>query len=121
MGATLYHWFSSVPVSDKNDEYDIIGGSVVVGFKKDVSLIQAEKILHKYNFEPKEALDDHREFRYFKTSFTNMGKIFQNETSERFILRVPTGEEEKWINIFQKETAVYQAGYWLDPERVQVE
>lgn len=125
LGFLFYYFYLPPPSStpDKINEYksNIIQGIVVVGFKKDISLMEAEKILQTNNFQKEENVFDHLDFRYSVAGFPNMGKIFQNETEARFMLTVPRGEEEKWINIFNKEPTVYKAGYWLDPEEVLVD
>ena len=91
------------------EEYPYVKGDVVVGFEKNVSLEEAEAILSKYNLS------------YIKTKNVNLGKIFFYETEEKFIIKVPEGKEDYWMDVLNKEEKVYGAYPHPDPAKALVD
>lgn len=71
-----------------------VPGEIVVGFKKGISREQAETVIKKYNLA------------YEWNENPSAGKKFYYETGEKFVVKVPTGEEQKWIETFNKEPNV---------------
>jgi len=91
-----------------NDSY-YVKGALVVGFKKGVSPARAENILKNYRL------------KYERTNDVNMGKKFHYETGEKFLVVVPDGEEQIWLEKFKKIPEVKATGRYLDPDKVLVD
>ena len=84
-------------------------GKIVVGFKKDVSQLEAENILNKYGLE------------FLRTGDVNQGKIFFYESGEKFIVKVPEGKEQIWIDKFNALSEIYKANWYITPIKVVVD
>jgi len=104
LGQALYSIHSVVILEDL-----YVKGDVVVGFEKNISQEEAEAILSQYNLV------------YTKTIDVNLGKIFFYETGEKFIIKVPEGKENYWIDILNKEEGVYGASQHPDPRKILVD
>lgn len=83
-----------------------IPGEIIVGFKKEVTREKAEEVLKKYNltFEQRVPL--------------NTGKGFFNATDERFVVKVPVGEEVCWQKTLEQEQDVYKAVDSVDANKM---
>src|SRR3989344_2893046 len=65
-------------------------GRIVVGFKKGISQTEAEALLRKNKLE------------FLKTDNINQGQKFFYESGEKFIVAVPIGQEQLWIDMLGK-------------------
>ena len=88
-----------------NDSY-YVKGALVVGFEKGVSRARAEKIVKNYSI------------KYERTHLVNMGRKFHDKTGEKFLVMVPEGEEQIWLEKFKKMQEVKAAGLYPDPEKI---
>ncbi len=83
----------TAPIVNKN----IVPGQIGVGFAKGVTEKQACEILDKYKLT------------YEKNNKINAGKRFFYETELKYIVKVPVGEEGKWLGVFQKDKEIKMA------------
>ncbi|MBI4396587.1 MAG: hypothetical protein HY548_05795 [Elusimicrobia bacterium] len=93
----------------KSSKEEVFSGEVVIGFRKGVSPADAVAVLSKFGL------------KFAKTNNVNMGKVFFNETGERFIVKVPEGQEGKWIESLSKENGVYGAGPHYNPAVIHID
>lgn len=84
-------------------------GEIVVGFKKGIAAEEAEQLIKSYGL------------RFLKTDDVNMGKKFFYETGERYIVYVPPGAEEEWLEKFKRSKIVVQVGCHPDSKKVFVD
>lgn len=100
-------------------------GLIVVGFKKGISQLEAENLLKEY------------ELQFLRTNNVNQGKIFFNESGEKFIVYIPqilvveagegfTGDvpaanQKMWIDKFNELPQIYKANKYIDPGKVIVD
>lgn len=86
-----------------------VPGLIVVGFDKSYTTAQAVQVMEDTGLE------------YYKTRNVNRGKAFDRATGELFLVRVPEGEEEDYIEEFDSLPFIYAAGEYLDPDQVQID
>ncbi len=86
-----------------------VKGVLVVGFKKDVSQTKAEQILNNFGL------------KFQRTDEVNMGMKFDTETGEKFVVKVPAGEEQPWLDKILKISEVKSAGRYVNPDKVLVD
>ena len=91
-----------------NDSY-YEKGILAVGFKKGVSQAIAEEILKSLNL------------KYRRTKNLNMGKRFFYKTGEKFLVRVPDGEELIWLEKLNKIPEIEATGLSVDPRRARID
>ena len=99
----------SVPVEPTGQDPNFVPGEIVVGFHKDVAIDTAESLLRRHGV------------RFERTDDVNMGKTFFYETGAKFIVTVPVGEEQRWLDRFSQEASVKSAGRHNDPTRILVD
>jgi hypothetical protein len=107
--ARLHRTVNTRTQNAANDEGVYVKGVLVVGFKKDVSQATAEGILNNLGL------------KFNRTNDTNRGMKFFTETGEKYQVRVPTGEEEQWLEKILKISEVKDAGRYVDPAKVLVD
>lgn len=93
------------PPSTQNN---YIGGEIVVGFKKEVSRKDAETVLVKYGFP----------FEW--NAVPQVGKGFIYETGEKFVVKVPKGEEVKWMDTIKNEPTVAAVSQSFDSSKIDL-
>ena len=91
--------------TNSNSDSDIIKGEVVVGFNKDVSLEEAEKVLSNYNLN------------FIRTKDVNSGRDFIMKSGEIFIVKVPENQESAWVDKLRSEKTVRNAFFHTDPRK----
>ena len=91
-----------------NDSY-YEKGILAVGFKKGVSQAIAEEILKSLNL------------KYRRTKNLNMGKRFFYKTGEKFLVRVPDGEELIWLEKLNKIPEIEATGLSVDPRKALID
>ena len=84
------------------DSSKVILSEIAVGFEKGVSQKEAEDILVKYKI------------KFEKRDDLNMGKHFFYTTGEKFLIKVPKGQEKIWIEKLSKEKAIKEVGIHRD-------
>lgn len=92
------------PIQPVDVDSVVEGGKIVIGFKKGVSQLEAETLLKKYGLE------------FLRTNDVNRGQKFFYETGEKFIVTVPAGEEQIWINKLGELPEVYKTNWYINPK-----
>lgn len=96
-------------INNTGDEGVYVKNVLVVGFYKGVSQAKAEEILNNL------------ELKFYRTKDVNRGMKFFEETGETFLVRVPDGQEQIWLDKITKIPEVKDTSRYVDPEKVLVD
>lgn len=91
-----------------NDSY-YEKGILYIGFSKGVSQAIAEEILKNLNL------------KYKRTININAGRKFFYKTGEKFLIRVPDGEELMWLEKLNKIPEIEATGQHIDPRKALID
>lgn len=116
LGFILYQFFlvykktnSQKDFTNTGDEGVYVKNVLVVGFNKDVGQAKTEEILNNLGL------------KFYRTKDVNRGMKFFEETGETFLVRVPEGQEQIWLDKITKIPEVKDTSRYVDPEKVLVD
>ena len=94
---------------EKNIKIPYVKGEVVVGFKKGTIYSEAKKTLESYNLQYKEPYKKRDLEKKKEIPFEPSDMIGEEPVS--FVVYVPEGEEQQWIDILTKNDLIEYANF----------
>lgn len=87
----------------------VIHGEIIVGFKKGVTLEEAQAVMKKFGLE------------FTQSEHVNLGRVFYDKTDLKFVVKVPNGKEGEWCQNLVHEPGVYDTDLSYDPQKMIVD